>query len=304
MTPFNFFLLLLLGALWGASFLFVRVAVPVLGPFWLIAWRAMLGAILLALIARALRQPVHLRRHGRRYLVLGFFNVALPFVLYAWAAHKLTASLMSIINATAPLWGAVIGRIWGGTLLSGRRLMGLMLGFAGVLALVGLDPVMLQEGAGWAAAAALLAPVSYGIAGQYVSQSAGRSDGPAPLANAEGAMWGALVWLAPLLFFVPLTPLPPLSQPSIWLAVAALGLLSTGLAYLIFYRLIALYGVASALTVGFLTPVFGIAWGHVFLEEAVGWHTLVGTLTVLLGTGLVTGFNPLALFRRKEAARA
>lgn len=298
-------MLLVLGLFWGASFLFVRVAVPHLGASWLVEWRVLLGALLLAVIARTLRQPVQLRLHARRYLFLGFFNVALPFLLFAWAAHNLTAALLSVINATAPLWGAVIARVWGGVALTGRRLVGLLLGFAGVLVLMGFDPVMLRSDAWLAAGAALLAPVCYGIAGQYVNQTAkSTAKPPPPLANAEGSLWGALPWLTPLVFFAPFTPLPPASEPLVWLAVAGMGLLSTGLAYLIFYRLIALYGVASSLTVAFLTPVFGIVLGHVFLGEVVGWHTLGGTLTVLLGTALVTGFNPLAFFQRKEAARA
>lgn len=299
MKPLNFFLLLVAAAGFGAAFLFYRIAVPVIGPVWLVEWRVFLAAVMLTVVARSLRQPLHLRQHGRRYLVLGFFNTALPFVLFAWAAHHLPASLLSVLNATAALWGVLIARIWGGVPITSRRLLGVLLGFAGVLVLLGLDPAMLQAGSGWAALVALFAACSYAIASQYVSQMAKHGAAPTPLANSEGASWAAALWLVPVLFFVPFTPVPPPAQPQVWLAIAGIALFSTVLASIIYFKLIAENGAASALTVAFLLPVFGILWGHVFLDEVVGWHTLAGTLIVLTGTALVTGFNPLDTFRRK-----
>src|SRR5690606_32630190 len=106
------------------------------------------------------------------------------------------------------------------------------------------------------------------------------------------------------LFFVPFTPLPPPSEPRVWLAIAGIALFSTVLASILYFKIIAENGAASALTVAFLLPVFGILWGTIFLDEAVGWHTLAGTLTVLAGTALVTGFNPLDIFRPKQPASA
>ena len=291
MTPANLLQLIILAAIWGASFLFMRIAVPALGPVWLIEWRVLLAALLLALAARWFRHTLEVRAHWRYYLVLGLFNTALPFVLFAWAAQTLTASLLSIINAMAPIWGAVIALVWGRASLAPRVLLGLALGVAGVALLVGMDRAMLQPGSVAAMAAALLAPLCYGIASHY-ARSAGEIE---PYANAHGSMWAATLLLAPALLFIPFTPLPLGATPTVWAAVAALGLLCTGLAYLLYFRLVADLGAAPALTVTFLIPVFGILWGHLFLGETVGWHTLIGALVVLAGTALVTGFNPRTL---------
>lgn len=295
MTPANLLQLIILAAIWGGSFLFMRIAVPALGPVWLIEWRVLLAALLLALAARWFRHTLKLRAHWRYYLVLGLFNTALPFVLFAWAAQTLTASLLSIINATAPIWSAVIALVWGRRLPAPRVLLGLALGVAGVGLLVGLDRAMLQPGSGAAMAAALLAPLCYGIASHY-AKSASEIE---PYANAHGSMWAATLLLSPALLFVPFTPLPLGATPAVWAAVAALGLLCTGLAYLLYFRLVADLGAAPALTVTFLIPVFGILWGHLCLGEAVGWHTLIGAVVVLAGTALVTGFDPRTLWVRK-----
>jgi len=299
MTPANLLQLTVLAAIWGASFLFMRIAVPVLGPVWLIEWRVLLAAALLVLAARWFRHTLKVRAHWRHYLVLGLFNTALPFVLFAWAAQTLSASLLSIFNATAPIWGAVIAWVWGRTALSPRALLGLALGVAGVGLLVGMDSATLQPGSAAAMAAALLAPLCYGMASHYARSA----EEIAPYANAHGSMWAATLLLLPALLFVPFTPLPLGATPTVWAAVAALGLLCTGLAYLLYFRLVADLGAAPALTVTFLIPVFGILWGHLFLGEAVGWHTLAGALVVLSGTALVTGFDPRLLLRARAVNR-
>jgi drug/metabolite transporter (DMT)-like permease len=291
--------LVLLAAIWGASFLFMRVAVPALGPVWLIEWRVLLGALLLALAARWFRHSLALRQHWRHYLVLGLFNSALPFVLFAWAAQTLTASLLSVVNATAPIWGAVIAWAWSREPLKGRTAVGLALGVAGVALLMGLDPAMLKPGSGWVLAIVLLAPCCYAIASHY-AKSAG--NGLTPYANAHGSMWAATALLWPVLPFAGHAPLPETAMPAlVWGAVLGLGLLCTGVAYLMYFRLVAALGAASALTVTFLIPVFGILWGHLFLGEAVGWQTVGGALVVLTGTALVTGFDPRTLWTRKES---
>jgi drug/metabolite transporter (DMT)-like permease len=299
MSTAHLFQLVLLAAIWGASFLFMRVAVPALGPVWLIEWRVLLGALLLALAARWFRHSLALRTHWRHYLVLGLFNSALPFVLFAWAAQTLTASLLSVVNATAPIWGAVIAWAWSREPLKGRTALGLALGVAGVALLMGLDPAMLKPGSGWVLAIVLLAPCCYAIASHY-AKSAG--NGLTPYANAHGSMWAATALLWPVLPFAGHAPMPETATPLlVWGAVLGLGLLCTGVAYLMYFRLVAALGAASALTVTFLIPVFGILWGHLFLGEAVGWQTLGGALVVLTGTALVTGFDPRTLWARKES---
>lgn len=284
--------LVALSAIWGASFIFMRMAVPVLGPVVLIEARLLLAAGLLFLVGLILKQRLKLGLHWRHYLVLGLFNSALPFLLFAFAAKTLSASLLSILNATAPIWGTVIGAVWRRSPLRGKTAFGLTLGVAGVVLLVGFDRVTLQPGAGWAIVAALAAAFCYGIASNY-AKSASAASSQDPYANAHGSMWAAALLLAPALPFFPAATAPALSVLG---AVVALGVFCTGIAYLLYFRLVADLGAGPALTVTFLIPVFGILWGHLFLGEAIGWHTLAGAVVVLLGTALVTGFSLRAVW--------
>jgi drug/metabolite transporter (DMT)-like permease len=298
MNTANLLRLVMLAAIWGGSFLFMRISAPVLGPAWLIEFRVLLAALFLALVALALRKraaPLQLRQHWKHYLILGFFNSALPFVLFAFAARTLTASVLSVLNATAPMWGAIIGAIWTRKLIEARTAVGLVLGTAGVALLVGFDRVSTQPGAGLALAAALAAALSYSIASLYARSA--RS--VAPFANAHGSMWASALLVLPVLPFFPATGAP---TPAIAASVVALGVLCSGIAYLIYFRLIEEIGPTSALTVTFLNPVFGILWGALFLGEVVGWYTVAGSAIVLAGTALVTGFVPR--FGRAPAAAA
>jgi len=296
MTAASLIRLLALSAIWGASFLFMRMGAPVLGPTLLIACRVLLAAVFLAIVGAVLRKPLDLRRNAWHYLVLGGFNSALPFLLFAFAARTLSASLMAILNATAPIWGAVIGAAWTRTPLPARSLLGLALGVGGVALLVGFDPSALRDGAPLAIAMGLAATFSYGIATNY-AKSAKKVD---PFANAHGSMWGAALLIAPAVPFAPAAALP---SPGIALAVLALGVVCSGIAYLLYFRLIADIGAASALTVTFLVPVFGVLWGHLILGESLGWNTVAGALVVIVGTALVTGFSAAALFGRPATAR-
>lgn len=299
MSTVHLFQLMLLAAIWGASFLFMRIAVPVLGPAWLIEARVALAALLLWAVARWLREPpLGLRTHSRHYLVLGLLNTALPFLFFAYAARTLPASLMSILNATGPIWGALIAALWERTPLRPRVVLGLLLGVAGVGLLLGVEPAAVQAGAGPAIAATLAATCCYGIASNYARVA----DTPGPLANAHGSMWAAVLWVVPLLAFMP-PPVPALPSPGVLATVAALGLLCTGVAYLLYFRLVADIGAAPALTVGFLIPLFGVLWGWLFLGESVGWHTLAGAVVVVLGTALVTGFSLRSLRLVKAVSR-
>ncbi len=287
--------LVLLSAIWGASFLFMRMGAPVLGPTMLIFCRVLSAALFLALVGAALRKPLHMRANAVHYLVLGLFNSALPFLLFAFAARTLSASLLSILNATAPIWGAVIGAVWTRTRLAALPALGLVLGVAGVALLVGFDPSTLRAGAPVAIALVLGATFSYGIASHY-AKSAKKVE---PFANAHGSMWTSTLLIA---LCLPFAPAPAMPSATIALAVLALGVLCSGVAYLLYFRLIADIGAASALTVTFLVPVFGVLWGHLILDEPLGWKTLAGALVVIVGTALVTGFRPATLMRRPATA--
>ena len=290
MNTANMLRLLALAAIWGGSFLFMRIAAPVLGPAVLIEYRLGFAALFLALVAWVLQRrgraaPLDVRQHWRHYLMLGLFNSALPFLLFAFAARTLSASVLSVLNATAPMWGALVGAVWARQSVSGRTALGLLLGTGGVALLVGFDHAAQRPGAALAVAAALVAAFSYSIASQYAKSA----KAVAPFANAHGSMWAAAILVLPLaaLFSAPSEP-----TPGIMAAVLALGIVCSGIAYIIYFKLIEEVGTTSALTVTFLNPLFGILWGALFLHEAIGWHTVLGSAIVLLGTALVTGFVP------------
>jgi drug/metabolite transporter (DMT)-like permease len=290
MNTVNMLRLVALAAIWGGSFLFMRIAAPVLGPAVLIEYRVLFAALFLAAVAWFMRRrgkgvPLDLRQHWKHYLMLGFFNSALPFLLFAFAARTLTASVLSVLNATAPMFGALVGAVWARQAVSGRAALGLLLGTLGVTLLVGFDHVSERPGAFLAIGAALVAAFSYSIASQYAKSA----KAVAPFANAHGSMWAATLCTIPALAFFPSPGEPTVG---IMAAVLALGVLCSGIAYILYFKLIEEVGTTSALTVTFLNPMFGILWGAIFLHEVIGWHTLVGSAIVLVGTALVTGFVP------------
>lgn len=289
------FRLVVLSAIWGASFLFLRIAAPVLGPVLLTESRLIFGALFLFVVGTALRRPIDAAKHWKHFLVLGLFNSALPFLLFSFAATALPASVMSILNATAPIWGAVIAAVWTRRLPSGQTVLGLLLGVAGVGLLVGFDQLTVQPGVTTAIEAALLAAFSYGIATNYAKAAKAVE----PFANAHGSMWAAAILVAPVATYS-----PPMASPGagVIAAAAALGIVCSGGGYLLYFRLIKDVGATSALTVTFLIPVFGVLWGSLFLAEAVRWNTIAGAGIVIAGTAVVTNFNPLALMRRKASS--
>lgn len=226
--------------------------------------------------------------------MLGFFNSALPFLLFAYAAQTISASLLSILNATAPMWAAVIARVWLKSELSMSKWVGMGIGLAGVAVLAGVESMTLPTGGMWAIAAGLAATLSYGIATNYTKVAPNVES----FSNAHGSMWAATLVMIPLALATPVPAEVPLVPTG--LAVLALGIVCSGFAYLIYFRLIADFGGVSALTVTFLIPVFGTLWGAWLLGEPVTWATAVGGLLVVLGTAMVTGFSPMALFGRTK----
>ena len=280
--------LVLLGALWGASFLFTRISVGEFGPAWLVWARVTAGALFLSGAAALLRQPLQTKGNTRHFLTLGFLNTALPFLLFAYAATTLSASLLSIINSTAPFWGVIFGIVLTRQPPRKSIFAGLLAGSTGVTLLVTGDPSALAAETWQPVLAAVSAPICYGLASHYARARTAHIE---PFAAAHGSMWGAVSISVPVLLTVP----PPIDTNGLQLsagslgAALALGILCTGLAYLIYFRLIREVGAASALTVTFLIPLFGILWGALFLGEPVTGGTLLGAAFVLVGTGLVTG---------------
>ncbi len=287
--------LLALGAIWGGSFLFMRVSAPVLGPVLLVQVRVGLAAVLLLAMALIRRKPLDWRTHWKHFLILGFFNTAFPFLLFSAGALVLPASLESVLNATVPIWGALMAAVWTRQMPSAKSLAGLGLGVIGVAILVGFNGVAMTPAVWWASAGGLLAAASYALAALY-SKHARSVDA---FSNAHGSMWAATLMLAPVTPFFPAT-----AAPGLWVIVSmrCLGILCSGIAYILFFGLIDEIGAAPATTVTFLVPMFGTLWGVLLLHETPQVLSLAGAVFVLVGTALITGFNPAVLVRRKAVS--
>ena len=283
MRPRDFAGLVLLGALWGGSFLFIRVAVPALGPFLLAELRVGLAAVALFLFALAAGRVPEIRHRWRSFLVLGFLNAAVPFSLISAAEIHLTASLAAILNSTTVMFSAIVAAVWIGDVLTARKAIGIVFGIIGVSVLVGWDPLPLSGGVLLAVAAMLVASLSYALGATYAKRS---FSGIPPLGMAIGQLSGAVALLLPLAAVS-----IPEEAPSFVVALSMLGLalLSTSVAYLIYFRLIENVGPTSTVTVTLLVPVFGLLFGVLLLDEPFGPGTLAGLAIILTSVVLITG---------------
>lgn len=286
MTPVDLGTLLLMGALWGGSYLFIRIGVGELGPLPLMGGRVALAALVLWLGLRAVgRRPV-LRPHLRPLLVIGLSNAALPFSLIAWAELRLGASLAAVLGATVPLFGAALSAVWLGERLTTGRVLGLALGLVGVVVLTGWSPVPIDALTLIAIGATLTASFSYAVSGVYVRRVLG---GIPAGTLALGQQLGAAAWLAiPALLLLPKAP-PSTAALG---AMGALAVLSTALAFVLFFRMIDRVGPTRTQTVTYITPAFGMLWGAVFLDEPITRGMLGGFGLVLAGMLLVNWRKP------------
>jgi drug/metabolite transporter (DMT)-like permease len=284
-------MLLALAALWGASFLFIRVAVDDLGPVALADARLLIAALALApFVAFAARRTVPLRQ----YVVLGVVNAALPFTLIALAETRLGASLAAILNASTPLFSAVVAAAVGDEAFTARRGFGLLLGMGGVALVVGLAHVEADWAFVGAAACSLGAALCYALGTTYVKHTM-LGEPPGTLALYQQLAAGAVLLPAVAAF-------PPHHTPAAGAiaAVVALAVGSTALAYLLYFRLVAEVGPTSTLSVTFLVPVFGVLWATIFLGEHITVGTLAGGALILASVAFVTNTR-LPLHRRALA---
>ncbi|MCC6615522.1 MAG: DMT family transporter [Anaerolineae bacterium] len=305
MKPRDLGLLFILAALWGASFLYIRIAVPVLGPFVLVAARTLIASGALLLFVFASGREVNLRKHWKQYLILGALNSAIPFVLIAAAEEVLTSSFAAILNATTPLFSAVVAAIWLRDRLTLPRIIGLLIGLCGVSVVVGLiklpflSGVDAGEGALFTPSGENLIAVAFSLGGALF-YALGSSYARVALKDASTYALAIGQQLAAGLIVLPLAAThPPAAALTVEVAavVLALALLSTSLAYLIYFTLLARVGPTNTLTVTFLVPFFGIFWGALLLNEHIGWEQFIGLLLILGSLTLVTGFRPGLLLR-------
>lgn len=283
MKPADLAELITLAAIWGASFLFMRLGAGEFGPVALAAVRVTGATLVLLPLLAAHGQVGALRRHWRSIFVVGALNSALPFLGFSYAALSISAGLSSIFNASTPLWGALIAWAWLHEKPTLPRTLGLAIGFAGVVGLAWEKASFKPGGSGWAIVACVVAAMLYGLSANFTKK---RLQGVPPLALATGSQLSAAVLLAlPALWWWPAT----MPSARAWAMVGLLALLCTGLAYLLFFRLIAHVGATNAISVTFLIPAFAVLWGWVFLAEPLTMAMAAGCAVILLGTALATG---------------
>lgn len=268
-------LLVALGALWGASFIFIRVAVPALGPFVLVEMRVGLATVALIVYAVLAKKALKARHRWKEFILLGALNAAIPFTFISAAELKLTASLGAILNSTTPLFGALVAALWLGDAFTTRKVVGLLFGVAGVVVLVGWSPMTLDLALFLAVGASLTGALFYGIGSVYAKKNFG---GIPPLGMAVGQLAGASVVMLPLAALDVPGEVP---SPVVVVSLLSLALLSTAAAYLIYFRLLASVGPTKTLTVTFLVPVFGVLFGAILLDEPVGVGTVLGLVIIL-----------------------
>ena len=269
MTGRDLAALILLGVLWGASFVFIRVAVPVFGPFALVELRVAIAVVALLVYGVAIGRLPKAPAHWRKFLILGLVNSAIPFSLIAFAEIELTASLAAILNSTTVLFTAVVATIWTGEAVTPGKATGVVLGVAGAVLL--------------SVVAMLLASLFYALGATYAKWAFAHLP---PLTMAVGQQTGAAV-----LLLVPASVSLPERELSVAAGLSVLGLAvpSTAVAYILYFRLIESVGPTSTVTVTFLVPVFGLLFGVLLLDEPFGLGTLAGLGIVLLSVALVTG---------------
>lgn len=277
----------LLGAIWGASFLFTRIGAAEFGALPTAGVRVGIAALFLLPLLLARGQWPSLVRQWKKIFFLGMLNSGIPFALYAYALLSISTGLSSLINATVPLFGALVAWLWLKDRPHGMKIIGLLIGFVGVAMLASGKASFKPDASGlvtgWAVLACLGACLCYGISASFTKR---HLSGVPSLAIATGSQMGATVGLAlpTFLFWPSQTP-----GTTAWLSLLAVGVLCTGVAYVLFFRLIDKVGAAGSLTVTFLIPVFAVLYGVVFLGEAVTAWMLICGVVILCGTALSMG---------------
>ena len=281
----------LLGAIWGASFLFMRVATVEFGPLPTAALRVGLASLFLLPLLWLRGLVPTLRQHWKKVFLVGVMNSGIPFACYCFALLSITTGLSAILNATVPLFGALVAWVWLRDRPTGSRVLGLAIGFLGV-ALLAWDKASFKPDANgiapaWAVLACLVATLCYGISASYAKRFLG---GLPPLVTATGSQMGAtLALVLPAVWWAP-TAMPGLNA---WLSLLVVSVVCTGVAYILYFRLIEHAGPSRALAVTFIVPVFAVGYGVALLGEAVTpWMVGCGAV-IVLGTALATGLLKL-----------
>ncbi|QJR80751.1 DMT family transporter [Alteromonas pelagimontana] len=286
------FSLFLLGAIWGGSFIFMRVAAPEFGIYALVEVRTVLATLVLIPFLMMATAWSDLQRHWKAIAVIGGVNTAVPFVLFNFSSLYLEAGVNAILNATAPMFGAVIAFAWLKDKLNNVAIVGLIIGFTGV-ATISVQKVGGGDVTFLPILSALLATFCYGLAACMMKRWLHNVK---PLAVATGSQAFAAIMLLP---FALVTWPEAMPSSGAWMNAIALALGGTGIAYILYFNLIANIGPAKAITVAYLVPLFGIGWGLMFLNEILSFQSMLGGVLILTGVALTTRIT--AKFARRKA---
>lgn len=280
--------LLLLAAIWGASFLFMRIVAPVLGSMPTAFFRASFGMLGLLAILLLMRVNWDFRGKLKHCLVLGLINAGLPSAMYCLAALVLPAGYSAILNATTPMMGVLIGMLFFAEALTLSKAAGVAIGLFGVVVLTRTGPVQFDLSLLLGAAACLVATTCYGFAGFLTRRWIGQQGGLDNRLTAFASLCGASLFLLPL-FGGSLIVQPPASWggAKVWLSLTGLGLVCTAYAYVLYFRLLSDIGPIKASTTTFLIPPFGVLWGALLLDEPLSWAYLYGGVLIALALWLV-----------------
>ena len=274
--------LIVLSAIWGSSFLFLRLTSPVFGPIFLIEMRVLSGLAVLLPLVLFLGKLAEFQKHWKIIATVSLMNMAIPFCFFAFSAVYIGAGLLSIINATVPIFSACVAYVVYKKRLSRGSLLGLLIGFLGVVVLM-FNPSESFGSSGWLAIlSALLACLLYGTA---INLTVNNLQGVSGLTITAGGLFVSSVVLLPFALGARPEVLP---VGNIWWSVFALGVVCTGFGFVMFYRLIDRIGASRAIMTTYLIPLFSILWGNIFLGESVTLIMVVGCILVLLGVGLTT----------------
>ncbi|PNB75430.1 EamA family transporter [Pseudomonas sp. GW456-E7] len=288
MNPIDIFRLLSLAAIWGASFLFMRIIAPVIGSLPTAFFRVSIAAVGLLVILGLMRISWDFKGKLKTVMLLGVINSGIPATLYSVAAQVLPAGYSSIFNATTPLMGVLIGGLFFHERLTGAKLGGVFLGLFGVGVLTRAGPVAFDMSLLMGAVACLLATTCYGFAGFLARRWLDQAGGLDSRLSALGSMLGATLFLLPLFGYSVISQ-PPASWGgwSVWLSLLGLGLGCTAFAYIIYFRLLSSIGPVKSMTTTFLIPLFGVLWGALFLDEPLSMAHIYGGLLIALALWLV-----------------
>ena len=296
--------LLLLAAIWGASFIFMRIAAPQFGAINTAFLRVFFGFIGLGVILLMMKSSFRFENKFKSSLFLGAINSGLPFLMYCFAAQWLPAGYSAIFNATTPLMGAIIGFAFFSEKLTARKWGGVILGLLGIIVITTIGEINSASGMLYGILACLIATGCYGVAGFLTRRWISNRGGLEPKMVAFGSQIGATLFLLPFFAWSMGTgPVVNWGQVDVWASVLALGVVCTALAYILYFRLIADIGPLRSLTVTFLIPPFGVLWGYLALGETITQGFIIGAIIIGIAVWMIVSPDKSAVSVKNAAVK-